>query len=314
MNYTLNQLQIFLKVVQTKSVTKASEELHLTQPAVSIQLKNFQDQFEIPLTEVVGRKIYITDFGYEIAAAAEEIINQVYAINYKTLAYKGQLTGRLKISVVSTGKYVMPYFLANFIEQNRIIELLMDVTNKQTVVKSLENNEVDFALVSILPHTLNIEKLDLLQNKLYLVGNAKVKIAKKLSTEDLFKSINLIFREQGSGTRQVMEDFIQQSYISELKKLELTSNEAVKQALLAGLGCSIMPLIGLKNELLHKTLKIIPVKGLPIKTTWSLVWLKGKKHSPVAASFLAFLKTEKSQIVHEHFDWYERHSQQEKDS
>ena len=114
MNYTLNQLRIFLKVVQTESVTKAAEELFLTQPAVSIQLKNFQDQFDIPLTEVVGRKIYITDFGREIAEAAENIINHVHAINYKTLAYKGQLTGQLKISVVSTGKYVMPFFLSKF--------------------------------------------------------------------------------------------------------------------------------------------------------------------------------------------------------
>jgi len=140
MNYTLNQLHIFLKIVQTQSVTKASEELHLTQPAVSIQLKNFQDQFDIPLTEVVGRKIYITDFGKEIAEAAENIINQVYAINYKTLAFKGQLAGRLKISVVSTGKYVMPYFLADFIKQHAGIELQMDVTNKLKVIESLENN------------------------------------------------------------------------------------------------------------------------------------------------------------------------------
>ena len=102
MNYTLNQLKIFSKIVQTQSVTKASEELHLTQPAVSIQLKNFQKQFEIPLTEVVGRKIFITDFGKEIAEAADAILNQVNAINYKTLIHKGQLTGRLKISVVST--------------------------------------------------------------------------------------------------------------------------------------------------------------------------------------------------------------------
>jgi DNA-binding transcriptional LysR family regulator len=158
MNYTLNQLQIFLKVVQTQSVTRASEELHLTQPAVSIQLKNFQDQFDIPLTEVVGRKIFVTDFGHEIAHAAENIINQVYAINYKTLAYKGQLTGRLKISVVSTGKYVMPQFLADFMNQHEGIELFMDVTNKSKVVESLDKNEVDFALVSILPDKLNIEK------------------------------------------------------------------------------------------------------------------------------------------------------------
>jgi DNA-binding transcriptional LysR family regulator len=249
MSYTLNQLQIFLKIVKTQSVTKASEELYLTQPAVSIQLKNFQDQFDIPLTEVVGRKIYITDFGREIAEAAENILNQVYAINYKTLAYKGQLTGRLKISVVSTGKYVMPFFLADFMKEHQGIELLMDVTNKNKVVESLENNEVDFALVSILPTTLNIEKLDLLQNKLFLVGNTTTKFKKSANTNDIFKDLPLIFREKGSGTRQTMETFIERNNISVLKKMELTSNEAVKQALLAGLGYSIMPLIGIRNEL-----------------------------------------------------------------
>jgi DNA-binding transcriptional LysR family regulator len=306
MNYTLNQLQIFLKIVQTQSVTKASAELHLTQPAVSIQLKNFQNQFDIPLTEVVGRKIYITDFGREIAEAAEKIINQVYAINYKTLAYKGQLTGRLKISVVSTGKYVMPYFLTNFMQQHDGIELMMDVTNKNKVVESLENNEVDFALVSILPNTLNIEKLDLLQNKLYLVGSAKKKLNKALSAQEVFKDLPLIFREKGSGTRQTMESFFERNNISVLKKMELTSNEAVKQSLLAGLGYSIMPLIGIKNELHNNELQIIPIKGLPIKTTWSLIWLKRKKHSPVSESFLAYLKKEKSQIVNDKFSWYEQ--------
>lgn len=307
MNYTLNQLQIFLKIVQTQSVTKASEELHLTQPAVSIQLKNFQDQFDIPLTEVVGRKIYITDFGLEIAEAAENILNQVYAINYKTLAYKGQLTGRLKISVVSTGKYVMPYFLADFMQQHTGVELLMDVTNKNKVVESLGNNEVDFALVSVLPNTLNIEKLDLLQNKLYLVGSAKTKFKKPVSTKEIFKDLPLIFREKGSGTRQTMEGFFQRNNISVLKKMELTSNEAVKQSLLAGLGYSIMPLIGIRNELHNNELQIIPIKGLPIKTTWSLIWLKGKKHSPVSASFLEYLKKGKTKIVHDKFNWYEQY-------
>jgi DNA-binding transcriptional LysR family regulator len=307
MKYTLNQLQIFLKVVQTKSVTKASEELHLTQPAVSIQLRNFQDQFDIPLTEVVGRKIYITDFGLEIAEAAKNIINQVHAINYKTLAYKGQLTGRLKISVVSTGKYVMPYFLTNFMQQHFGIELIIDVTNRIKVVESLENNEVDFALVSILPNTLNIDKLDLLQNKLYLVGSTETKFKKDTNITDIFKDLPLIFREKGSGTRQTMESFFERNNIPVVKKMELTSNEAVKQALLAGLGYSIMPLIGIKSELHNNELQIIPVKGLPIKTTWSLIWLKGKKHSPVSLSFLDYLKNEKSQIVKDKFSWYEQY-------
>lgn len=307
MNYTLNQLQIFLKIVQTKSVTKASEELNLTQPAVSIQLRNFQNQFDIPLTEVVGRRIYITDFGLEIAEAAENIISQVHAINYKTSAYNGQLTGRLKISVVSTGKYVMPYFLTEFMQKHDGIDLLMDVTNKNKVIESLENNEVDFALVSILPSKLNIEKMDLLQNKLYLVGSSEKKLQKFTHTKEIFKELALIFRENGSGTRQTMESFIERNKISVLKKMELTSNEAVKQALLAGLGYSIMPLIGIKNELHNNELQIIPIKGLPIKTTWSLIWLKGKKHTPVSESFLAYLNKEKSHIVQNKFSWYEQY-------
>lgn len=307
MNYTLNQLQIFLKIAQTKSVTKAAAELHLTQPAVSIQLKNFQEQFEIPLTEVVGRKIYITDFGKEIAEAAENIINQVHAINYKTLAYKGELTGKLKISAVSTGKYVIPHFLSDFIKQNAGIELLIDVTNKNRVLESLENNDIDFALVSILPNMLNIEKLDLLKNKLYLVGGTHTKFKKRLTIKEIFKDLPLIFREKGSGTRQTMENFIEQNHLPVLKKMELTSNEAVKQALLAGLGYSIMPLIGIKNELRNNELQIIPIKGLPITTTWSLIWLKGKRHSPVSKSFLNYLEKEKTQIVQDKFNWYEQY-------
>lgn len=307
MNYTLNQLQIFLKIVKTQSVTKAAEELFLTQPAVSIQLKKFQDQFEIPLTEVIGRKIYITDFGKEIAKAAENIINQVYAINYRTMAYKGQLTGRLKMSIVSTGKYVMPYFLTEFMNEHAGIELLMDVTNKSKVVESLENNEVDFSLVSILPSTLNIEKLDLLQNKLYLVGKTGIELPENASLADVFKDLPLIFREKGSGTRQTMESFIETNKLSVLKKIELTSNETVKQAIMAGLGYSIMPLIGLKSELFNGDLQIIPIQGLPITTTWSLIWLKEKKHSPVAVSFLEHLRQEKSNIVSDKFSWYEQY-------
>ncbi len=307
MNYTLNQLNIFLKIAQTGSVTKAADELHLTQPAVSIQLKNFQEQFDIPLTEVVGRKIYITDFGREIAEAAENIINQVHAINYKTLAYKGQLAGRLKISVVSTVKYVMPYCLTAFITQHSGVELLMDVTNKNKVIDNLENNEVDFVLVSVLPEGLNIEKLDLLQNKLFLVGRNFEGTGKDIQTKELLAHIPLIFREKGSGTRQSMESFIERKNIQVFKKMELTSNEAVKQALLAGLGYSIMPLIGIRNELHNKELQIIPIKGLPIISNWSLVWLKGKKLSPVAKSFLTYLMQEKTQIVHDKFSWYEQY-------
>lgn len=305
MNYTLNQLRIFLKVAQHESITKASEELHLTQPAVSIQLKNFQQQFEIPLTEVVNKKLYITDFGKEIALAAENILNEVYAINYKTLAHKGKLSGRLKLSVVSTGKYVIPFFLTSFLKLHPGLELSLDVTNKARVVESLEKNEVDFSLVSLIPDNLRLNKIELIQNKLYLVGNMDKKFSARPHKPDLLEKIPLIYREDGSATRVVMERFISRNSLMVTRKIELTSNEAVKQAVIAGLGYSIMPLIGIKNELMNQQLQLIPVKGLPLKSVWNLVWLTDKKLSPVAAAYVEYLKLEKQRIMNEYFDWYE---------
>ena len=307
MNYTLHQLQVFLKVCQLESITKAAEELYLTQPAVSIQLKNLQDQFEIPLTEVVGRKLYITDFGKEIAVAAENILNEIHAINYKTLAFKGKVSGKLKLSVVSTGKYIIPYFLSDFLKKNEGVELMLDVTNKAKVIKSLKHNEVDFSMVSVLPNDLVIEKVELMQNKLYLVGNKEHKQKKKINDNSIFETLPLIYREEGSGTRYVMEKYISQNSVQVRKKMELTSNEAVKQAVIAGLGYSIMPLIGLKNELLNGDLQIIPVKGFPITSTWNLIWLKGKNFSPAAAAFFNYIKAEKENIIKQRFDWFEKY-------
>jgi len=303
MNYTLHQLQIFLKVAQNQSITKASEELHLTQPAVSIQLKNFQDQFSIPLTEVVGRKLFITDFGKEIAEAAEKILNEVHAMNYKTLSYQGELSGRLKISVVSTGKYVMPYFIADFMKLHKGVDLIMDVTNKTFVVETLERNEVDFAMVSVLPKKLQVATVPLMENKLYFVGNAETTFEKNPSKKKLFEELPLIYREQGSATRNAMENFISKNKLPVRKKIELTSNEAVKQAVLSGLGYSIMPLIGIKNELMNGDLQIIPVQGLPISTRWNLIWLRSKKLSPAATAYLEFLNSEKDDIIDDKFAW-----------
>lgn len=303
MNYTLNQLRIFLKISQVESITKAAETLNLTQPAVSIQLKNFQDQFPFPLTEVVGRRLYVTDFGYEIAEAAEKILNEVYAINHKTLAYKGQIAGRLKISVASTGKYVMPYFLSAFMSQNQGVELVMDVTNKSRVIESLENNQVDFSLVSVLPKKLKIEKVELMENRLYYVINSDIAPKEKISRKKRFEDYPVIYREPGSATRKAMEKYISSNGFSVKNQMELTSNEAVKQAVLSGLGCSIMPLIGIRNELQNGSLKLIPLKGLPIITSWNLVWLKSKKLSPVASAYKDFILQTKDDVIKKDFEW-----------
>ena len=306
MNYTLHQLRVFAKVVQLKSITKAAQELHMSQPALSIQIKNLQDQFDIPLTEVVGRKLYITDFGMELYQIAERILHEVSTIDYKTMAYKGQLTGRLIISVVSTGKYVMPYFLNKFLRQNEGVDLLMDVTNKLSVLKSLQNNEVDFALVSVLPDNMKVNEEVLTDNELYLIGSRKQKIESKPITKNEISKMPLIFREEGSGTRYVMETYFKKHNMQVRKKMELTSNEAVKQAVIAGLGNSIMPLIGLREGLLNGDLKIIPTVGFPIKSKWRLIWLKEKKLSPVAESYIEYIKENKESILKEHFSWMDK--------
>ncbi|MBS1636670.1 MAG: LysR family transcriptional regulator [Bacteroidetes bacterium] len=306
MDYTLHQLHVFTKVVQLKSITRASEELHMTQPAVSIQLKNLQEQFDIPLTEVVGRQLYITDFGHEIYKMAERILDEVNAINYKTMAYKGHLTGRLVISAVSTGKYVMPFFLTEFIKQNDGIDLVIDVTNKSGVIKSLQNNEVDFALVSVLPEGMDVHHEALVDNELVLVGNKHEKKPKKPITKSEINEMSLIFREEGSGTRLVMERYFKKHKMKVRRKMELTSNEAVKQAVIAGLGNAIIPVIGIRNEILTGELKILPAVGFPIKSKWLLIWLKKKKLSPVAEAYLEYLRNNKEQMLKQHFSWIEK--------
>lgn len=301
MFFTLHQLQIFVQIHKDESITRAAENLHLTQPAVSIQLKNLQAQFEVPLTEVIGRKLYITDFGQEVAKAAQRMLDEAKAIENMTLAYKGILTGTLKISVVSTGKYVMPYFLSGFTQKNQGVELVMDVTNRSQVLASLGDNKIDLALVSVLPQNLSVEQEELMENQLYLVASPSLLDYKEVFPVSYLEDYPLIFRENGSATRMAMENFLSQNKLEVRKKLELTSNEAVKQALIAGLGLSIMPLIGIRHEIEKGSLRIIPINGLPIITNWNLIWLKGKKHNPAVKAFLSFIRKEKANIIKEKF-------------
>jgi DNA-binding transcriptional LysR family regulator len=303
MNYTLHQLQVFVKVSELKSVTKAAEALHLSQPAVSIQLKNLQEQFEIPLIEVIGRQIYITEFGNEIVNSSKKILKEINDINYKTLAFKGQMVGELKISSVSTGKYVMPYFLNDFMNDHPGIDLNMDVSNRLKVLKSLEENKIDFALVNKLPTNIEVKKEALMSNTLFWVANSDYDFKLKNNVNAL-KKIPLIFREYGSATGRAMENYTKKNDFPFGKRLELTSNEAVKQAVLAGLGVSMMPLIGLKNDILSGKLKVVPAKGCPITTDWNLVWLKSKKLSPIASAYLEFIRAEKEKIINQKFSWY----------
>ncbi|MEM7655726.1 MAG: LysR family transcriptional regulator, partial [Bacteroidota bacterium] len=303
-NYTLHQLRIFACVARLQSVTKAAEELCLTQPAVSIQLKKLQEQFDIPLTERIGRQLFLTEFGQQIARVCERILAENEEIRYAMERYQGLLSGHIHIAVVSTGKYVMPYFLKGFVSQHPQVTVRMDVTNKNQVVAALEQNKTDFALVSVLPEGMPIEQISLMDNRLYFVGNQaeSAKLPAPFQVEDL-RELPLIFREPGSATRMAMETYLLQHGIPLQQTLALTSNEAVKQAVNAGLGFSIMPLIGLRHELVDGELQLIPLPGLPITTTWTLIYRKGKGLSPASRALLEYLETNKEDLIERHFSW-----------
>lgn len=301
MNYTLHQLRIFLKVVEFESITKASEHLYLTQPAVSIQLKKLQEQFEIPLTEVIGRKLFITDFGREIAIRSRRILDETEGIRYVVDQYKGKLSGKIKISVVSTGKYIIPYFLKPFIDEYPGVEISIDVSNRNQVIQGLHDNDSDFSLVSIVPEGINVQSIPLMENNLIFAGpnqsTAKINRAKDL------EKVTLLYREDGSATRRKMEDFLKQNNVNVSKSMELVSNEAVKQAVNAGLGYSIMPLIGLRSSLTNNSIKIVPMKGLPIVTQWNLIYSRDKKLNPAQEALVEFIKETKESTVERYFDW-----------
>lgn len=294
MKYTLNQLHVFQKVFENKSITKAADQLFMTQPAVSIQLKNFQQQFKTPLYEYQGRGIVITEFGKQIAKIVGSCMNNLNELEILSSAYDNILKGKLKIASASTGKYVIPFFLSDFLKQHKGIDLALNVTNKSMVVESLLNNKIDFAIISTLPDNIEINEELLIENKLYLVGLSKQN----------FISKPLIFRENGSATRLVMEGYFNE-FKKGVKKIELESNEAVKQAVLANIGISILPIIGLKNEIKSQQLEIIPQKNLPITTQWRIVWRKDKNLSPVAKAFLDYIKLNKEMIVQKYFKWYD---------
>ncbi len=305
MNFTIHQLRIFTTICDLQSITKTSEQLFLTQPAVSIQLKKFQDQFDIPLTTMKGRQIAITDFGMSICEVSKRILNEVDNIQITTNQYKGLLSGKLSFSVVSTGKYVLPYILSNFKDAHPLIDISINVTNKQIVTKNMIDKTDDFYLVSVLPMLENTESIKLIKNDLYLVGSTayiKSHIKKKM-THSVLSNHSLILREQGSATRSAMESYLLKHGITLQNTMELVSNEAVKQAVNAGLGLSIMPLIGLKNELTSGEMSIIPIKGLPITTEWQLVYNMGTQMSPVKKAFIDYINEVKIESLSTKFSW-----------
>lgn len=306
MNFTLHQLKVFLKVAERDSVTEAAVDLHLTQPAVSSQLKLLQNQVGLPLTEVIGRKIHITDTGREFAELAKEILQKTEELNERMTTKKGKVSGKLKLSVVSTGKYFVPPILAEFKKAYPEVKIALDVSKRGESEAALLDYQADFMIATSSPSLDSYSKIDFLPNPLILAAPAKpvdFDLPKGKLTAKHLKKLPFIFRERGSGTRKRMDRFLEQEGIQPDIGMELVTNEAVKQLILAGFGISFLSIYSMRLELQHNELQIIDHSRLPLKGNWSLVWLKGKKHTPATQAFLDFLVENSDDWIDRLFPW-----------
>ncbi|HAH36844.1 MULTISPECIES: LysR family transcriptional regulator [unclassified Algoriphagus] len=303
MNISLNQLKALSSIAHFQSITKAAKALNMTQPAVSVQLKNLQENFDVPLTEIIGKKIHITEFGQELVDMSERIFAEMDQIEQRMMELKGLLAGKIRISAVSTGKYIIPYLMADFMKIHPHVEINLEVSNRFKVLAHLEENSTDLALVSIAPDEMNLESIVIAENKWYLACSPKkAEEYQKLISENKWDKIPFILRESGSGTRVMMEKFFHDRDINTNSKMELATNEAVKQAIMAGLGASILSSYSMVNEIKEKRIHILKFEGLPIIADWKLVWLKQKKHAPAVKAFIRWVSENKRKIFQDHFE------------
>jgi len=298
MHLTLQQLKLFESVVRNGSFTRAAEEMHLTQPAVSIQVKRLEEQAGIPLLEQVGRKIFPTAAGKRMLAAAEDLLARLEQLDDELEALKGEVRGPLQLSVVTTGKYFMPHLLGHFLQQHPGVEPHLKFTNRARVMERLMNNQDDFVVMGQVPDEQRLVVYPFLENILGFVAPADHPLAKRrnLSLDEVLKE-RYISREPGSGTRAVVERLAEAHNLKLEPYMELGSSEAIKQAVLAGIGVGVLSLHAVHLEEAAGKLAILDVKGFPIRRRWYAVHLKGKRLSLVARAFLDFILSESHRVL-----------------
>ncbi len=298
MNVTFRQLRLLEAVARNSSFTRASKELHLTQPAVSTQIKQLEEEVGMALFEQIGKKIFLTEAGKEMYAFSRNIAQQFRDIESVIDDMKGVKRGSLALTVTSTGKYFAPYLLAAFINRYPGTQVNLSITNREKVVQQLHENIPDMVIMGTPPENMELEAQAFMQNPLViiappdhpLVGHSRVPLS-RLVEEDF------ILREQGSGTRNATERFFQQRDIKLKSPMEMTRNEAIKHAVMAGLGLGIVSLHTLEFELALDRIAILSVEGFPIMKEWYLVYRSGKRVSPIAQAFHEFVLTEAENIM-----------------
>ncbi len=290
---TLHQFKVFEATARHGSFTRAAEELYLTQPTVSMQVKQLTKALGLPLFEQVGKRLYLTDTGRELYSTCQEIFNQLEQLEMRVADFKGMKQGHLKLTVITTAKYFVPRLLGPFCKKYPGVDVSLIVTNHERAIDRLADNQDDLYVMSQLPEHLDVKAHPLLENPLVVMAPKNHPLAKQKNIPiERLAGEPFIMREEGSGTRRAVQAFLGKHGVDVKVRLELGSNEAIKQAIAGGLGLSVLSCHTLTPEGDTGELTILDVEGFPIERQWYVVHLSSKQLSVVASTFLDYLKAE----------------------
>jgi len=297
MNVTFRQLKVFESVARLLSFTQAAQELHLSQPAVSMQIKQLEENAGLPLFEQLGKKVYLTEAGREMYHYCRTIASQLEEAEDVLEQLKGIQRGHLDIAVASTANYFATRLLAAFAKQHEGVTFSLDVTNRESLLRQLEHNEKDMVVMGRPPETMPLEMEAFMENPLVVIASPEHPLVGKKVSLNRLQQESFVVREAGSGTRIAMERFFNEHGVSLQTGMEMTSNEAIKQAVEAGLGLGIVSIHTLTLELEVGRLVILDVQNFPILRHWYVVHRKGKRLSPIATAFRQFVLSEAEKIL-----------------
>jgi len=287
---SLRQLTVFLEAARQMSFARAAEALHLTQPAISMQIRQLEDAVGLPLFERAGKKLFLTQAGELLRHHAARALGELHDAEQALGALKGLRSGRATVGLVSTAKYFAPRLLARFAARHPQVDIRLFVGNRETLIHALRDNEIDFAVMGRPPQTLEALSQAIAENPHRLVAHKGHRLAKarRFDFHEL-REETFLLREAGSGTRLVMEEMFRQHLFTPKKTVMLGSNETVKQAVMAGMGVSLLSLHSLELELRAREIALLDVDGTPVLRNWHIVHMHAKTLAPAAAAFHAFL-------------------------
>jgi DNA-binding transcriptional LysR family regulator len=297
-NATLRQLRTFAEVARRQSFTAAAKALHLTQPAVSMQVRQLEEAAGLPLVEQFGRRVHLTDAGRELLRYAGGIADLMREAEEAMKALQGIGGGELQIAVTSTAKYFAPRLLAEFRRRHPEVRLRLAVSNREAVVRALTDNAVDLAVMGRPPKGLDTEAAAFAQHPIAVIAAPDHPLAgrRRLPLEALAGE-TFIIRERGSGTRAAMEHVFAERGFRARETLEMSSNETIKQAVMAGMGIAFLSMHTIGLELRAGRLVLLAVSGLPVMREWYVIHRRGKRLSPAAQAFKSFLLEQGAALI-----------------